>query len=130
MNDEPEQPDMDYLSASSYADGDDTVRVAQRWVRNLLDAHTSLLDRRGDAPLPGWEDMTHDALARKILGRLLDAGWRPPSDMEIAAAADWVSKKRRRYDWWWRSLTDDERARFVKHYSEYGEPPSDLRPPS
>lgn len=130
MTDQPEKPDMDYLSAEFYAGGKDGVQVAETWVTTLLDAHANLRENRPPGnPLPNWEDMTHGALARKIVGRLLDAGWRPPSDVERAAAVAWVAACQRRWDRWWNALTPSDQAEFVAHYSEHGEPPSHLRPP-
>ncbi len=130
MTDQPEKPDMDYLSAAFYAGGKDGVQVAEQWVTTLLDAHANLRENRPPGnPLPNWEDMSHEALARKIVGRLLDAGWKPPTDEERTAAVEWVEEGNRRYDAWWKSLTDAERAECLEYGSKHGEFPAHLRPP-
>lgn len=80
--------DIDYLSAWSYASGNDAVKVAEGAVVTLLDAHRNLVDNRspGLPALAPWTDLTHSALARKVIGRLMDAGWRPPTSDEIQSA--------------------------------------------
>jgi hypothetical protein len=82
--------DIGFLAASKYAAGKSPIDVAEGSIVTLLTVHTNLLLRAaaGRKPLPAWQDLSFAALARKIVGELLDAGWEPPSDEDIRAAAE------------------------------------------
>jgi hypothetical protein len=81
---------IDYLAASAYRDGADAVTVAVD--RIALIAET--WDRVGCArsvdpqafPGPMWADLSLEAVACKVVGALLNAGWTPPGPDTIAAA--------------------------------------------
>lgn len=87
-----EKPDMDFLSAAMLAGGRSPIQVAELRVAQLLEVRGILLGREanGHPRLPAWQDLSNDALARKVVGLLMDAGWRPPSDAEVEAAAQWA----------------------------------------
>lgn len=80
--------DLDYLSRWGYARGEDPIDVAIKRVATLAEVWTTLQEREanGLARLPAWQDITSAALARKVVGALLDAGWRPPTDEVLAEA--------------------------------------------
>lgn len=87
----PEPADLNYLNylaAWCYANGHDPLRVAEMRVTTLLEVHAAITERGSATPLPAWSDLSRDALARKIVGDLLDAGWTPPDEATLAAA--WV----------------------------------------
>ncbi|TAK32284.1 MAG: hypothetical protein EPO40_02875 [Myxococcaceae bacterium] len=72
---------FDYLAASAHASGKDPIDWAVLIVGNLLTARATCTGRaeRGLPPLPCWPDTSDAAVARKVVGFLLDAGWTPPS---------------------------------------------------
>jgi hypothetical protein len=83
--------DIDYLSAWFYGDGADAIETAEIRVGVILDAWQEVAlvrAARGLPQYPGWEDLSPAAIARKVIGYLLDAGWKPPSAEEIAAAVE------------------------------------------
>lgn len=90
------KPDLDYLTACRYANGDDPLTVAEEQAVMLLDVRHHLLHERelkNRLPrLPAWPDLSDAAVARKFVGWLLDAGWTPPSPETVAAAKRWVEQ--------------------------------------
>lgn len=80
--------DLGYLSRWSYARGADPIDVAVQGSTTLIEVWVNLQVREanGVPRLPAWQDISHVALARKIVGDLLDAGWSPPSDDVLAEA--------------------------------------------
>lgn len=124
--------DIDHLTASAYASGGTPIEVAERRIVTLLEARAVVEHRAVHdlPPLPAWPDATFATVARKILGLLLDAGWQQPSDETVRASIEHVRAAGARHDAWWVTLTAQDQARFMEHYSRTGEPPADLRPPS
>lgn len=124
--------DIDYLTASMYESGEDPIAVAESRIAMLVEVYQVVLQRKanGLAPLPAWQEVSDAAVARKIVGMLLDAGWRPPSDEVVAAAAGNVQKQRERVDAWWAALGAADRRRVIEHYARHGEFPPDLGRPS
>ncbi len=61
-------PDIDLLARTAYETGIDPIDYA---AANVIQAHV-------DVWLSCWDTQSTAALSRRILGDLLDAGWRPP----------------------------------------------------
>lgn len=124
--------DIDYATAAWYANGNEPLDVAEQRTALLLEAAEDMAERaaRGLPALPSWPDTGHRAVARKILGLLLDAGWRPPSDEAVQAAVAKVHAEQDRVDAWWATLGEHDRRRAREHYERHGEFPADLRPSS
>jgi len=80
--------DIDFLAISSYAHGKSVTETAVDRVQVLLKAWQQVTEARRTDPtaFPGgaWADTGKEALARRVLATLLDAGWKPPSAGEIA----------------------------------------------
>lgn len=124
--------DIDDLSASAYAGGKDPLDWATHLVTSLLAARSTCERRElsGLPPLPAWSDVSDDAVARKVLGHLLDAGWTPPTDADVRDAAARAVAARASFDAWWSTVPTADRDRAVEHYSRTGEWPHDVQPPT
>jgi hypothetical protein len=76
----------------SYERGRDPVEYAETCVVQVhLDAHLTITTSRADTPasFPGYLlELTPDALARRIVGGLLDAGWVSPAGPESPVASE------------------------------------------
>jgi len=59
---------------------------------------------------------------------LLDAGWRPPSDEAVAAAAARAAEKTTQFRAWLDGLGDVERLQAMSYYAEHNEFPPGLSP--
>ena len=73
--------DISGLARLSYEMGVDPLDYAERQIQILIEVHATVEASRAVAPetFPGFSpDLSLDALARRILGNLLDAGWEPP----------------------------------------------------
>lgn len=81
---------IDYIAALGYRDGVDTITVGTDRVALLVETWDRIGCAREANPdaFPGavWADLSIAAVARKVLGSLLDAGWTPPGPDAIAAA--------------------------------------------
>ena len=65
--------DIDFLAAFAYSTGQDPIDyAAENVIRAHIDAHLH------QAAYPGDVDPATDSLSRRILGDLLDAGWKAP----------------------------------------------------
>lgn len=74
--------DMDALARWALRRGVGPVRHAEKTVAAILKVHALIRDARAGNPaaFPCYpRDLGYGALARRILARLLDAGWTPPS---------------------------------------------------
>ena len=79
---------IDALSAASYARGEDPIDVAIQIAEIQIYVLGEVERGRSENPasFPGFVgDTTSRALAGRIIGHLLDAGWTPPSTDHIAA---------------------------------------------
>lgn len=123
--------DIDALSAVAYASGKDPLTVAERWINLLLDARDTMRQRaaNGLPPLPGWDDTGNAAVARKAIGRLLDAGWHPPTEAEVGAAVRESRVASDQFSAWLDALSPDQRHDVLDHYAHHGEFPPDMQPP-
>jgi hypothetical protein len=73
--------DISALARLSYDMGVDPIDYAERQIRIHIEVHQTVVASRAVAPetFPGFSpDLSLDALARRILGNLLDAGWKAP----------------------------------------------------
>jgi hypothetical protein len=73
--------DIDFLARHAYGLGIDPVDYAEGYVTSAIDVHLNVAASRFEDPatFPGYcLDLTTGALARRIVGILLDAGWTPP----------------------------------------------------
>lgn len=72
--------EIDYVSTVQYAAGYDPIDWGVHLVAVYLDTRKVAAGRviAGLPPLPAWIDLSNEAVARKIIARLMDAGWTPP----------------------------------------------------
>jgi len=85
---QPDQNSTNFLARFAYALGTDALTYAEGHIRTLIEVHNEVWYSRAEDPaaFPGYcIELTFEALARRILGDLLDAGWTCP-----AGAADQV----------------------------------------
>lgn len=78
--DDPRMATVDCdLARLGYANGQTGIEIAQKWIVAHLDALIAVHDARAHDPMtfPGFGDGTTAETARRIIARLLDAGWRP-----------------------------------------------------
>jgi hypothetical protein len=68
------------LSRAQYEHGRNGVEIAEGWVTACVSAVLAVQEGRAKNPaaFPGYGDGTPEEAARRIVARLLDAGWRPP----------------------------------------------------
>ena len=68
------------LARLGYEHGKSGIHIAEQWIVAHLDALIAVHDGRAQNPMafPGFGDGTAAETARRIVARLLDAGWRPP----------------------------------------------------
>lgn len=82
-------PHIDGLALSGYALGRDPIDLAIDVAAVHIEITQAVAAGRAENPaqFPGvaWEP-TVPSLARRIVGALLDAGWTPPTQQDIAAA--------------------------------------------
>jgi hypothetical protein len=74
--------DIDGLDKVAYEQGRDPIDWATQKTVSFIDAHIDVSVARltNPAAFPGYcIPLTFDALARRIVGGLLDAGWTPPA---------------------------------------------------
>lgn len=86
-----QHPDMDrvvcIVAQSMYADGQTGLDIAEMWISTITSALIQVQNARHEDPTaaPAWgPEATPHVAARRIIARLLDAGWRPP-DAECLA---------------------------------------------
>jgi hypothetical protein len=68
------------IARVQYAAGHNGIEIAEMWVSSYATALLEVHDGRRTNPsaFPGFGDGTPEETARRIIARLLDAGWRPP----------------------------------------------------
>lgn len=80
--------EIDGLSKAVYADGTHPIEWAETTVEMHIDTFGQIVDARAENPdsHPGYFlELTVPALARRIVGALMEAGWKPPT---VPAPAD------------------------------------------
>lgn len=88
----PDDPRMDAvdcdLARLSYAHGQNGIDVAAQWITAHVSAILAVQKGRAADPMafPGFGNGTPEETARRIVARLLDAGWRP-ADPECLTAS-------------------------------------------
>jgi hypothetical protein len=83
--------DADFLARHAYGLGIDPVSYAERSVTMILDVHDMVTVSRAAEPatFPGYcLEMTTAAVASRIVGAFLEAGWTPP---EVPGAKDEIT---------------------------------------
>lgn len=79
----PDDPRMEAvvceLARMGYADGKTGIEIAEGWIVPCIEALLAVRDGRAKNPaaFPGYGEGTAEETARRIVARLLDAGWRP-----------------------------------------------------
>lgn len=79
--DDPRMADVDCaLARISYQHGSNGIQIAESWIVAHIDALIAVRVGRAANPrhFPGFGEGTTEESARRIVARLLDAGWRPP----------------------------------------------------
>ncbi len=82
--------DLDSIAVATYAHGGDPIDWACTAVGACLDARDTVREARELSPaaFPGWGERDNMAVARKIVGTLLGAGWTPPDRAVIEEALE------------------------------------------
>ncbi|MFB7707960.1 hypothetical protein [Streptomyces sp. NPDC056105] len=81
---EADDPRMDLVDCDiarmRYEAGETGIQIAEGWATAAVYAVLAVHDGRAKDPkaFPGYGDGTPEETARRIVARLLDAGWRPP----------------------------------------------------
>lgn len=68
------------VAQGMYADGSTGLDIAEMWISTIVSALVQVQEARRDDPaaVPTWgPEATPHVAARRIIARLLDAGWRP-----------------------------------------------------
>ncbi|MFE2326092.1 hypothetical protein ACFXD5_19555 [Streptomyces sp. NPDC059385] len=79
--DDPRMNDVDCAIARiGYEHGQNGIAIAEQWITAHVHAVLAVQKGRAANPaaFPGFGDGTPEETARRIVARLLDAGWRPP----------------------------------------------------
>jgi hypothetical protein len=79
--DDPRMAAVDCAIARiGYAHGQNGIDVATQWITAHVSAVLAVQKGRAQNPaaFPGFGEGTPEETARRIVARLLDAGWRPP----------------------------------------------------
>jgi hypothetical protein len=80
---EPMDRVVDGIAKVMYSEGSSGLDIAEMWISSivaaLIEVQNARLDNPGAVAVWGPEATPHVA-ARRIIARLLDAGWRPPDD--------------------------------------------------
>lgn len=68
------------LDQYRYALGQTGIQIAESWINTGIEVLLTVREWRAKDPaaFPNYGDATPEETARRILARLLDAGWRPP----------------------------------------------------
>ncbi|NUQ97865.1 MAG: hypothetical protein HOY79_15360 [Streptomyces sp.] len=79
---DPRLGNVECIAAQAmYDDGRTGLDIAAMWIATITSALIHVQNARLDDPqaIPSWgPEATPQVAARRIIGRLLDAGWRPP----------------------------------------------------
>ncbi|GHH58158.1 hypothetical protein [Streptomyces candidus] len=68
------------IARVGYEHGRNGIQIAEQWIHAHVHAVLTVQEGRAANPMafPGYGDGTAEEAARRIVARLLDAGWRPP----------------------------------------------------
>lgn len=123
--------DIDNLPAMLYGLGEDAIDVAIEAARTHIWVRDEVLAGRAEDPnaFPGYGEDDATTIAARIVGDLLGAGWTPPSEEAVKAAAASSQAKTARFEAWLGSLTTVQRNYAMDYYAKNGEFPDDCRPP-
>lgn len=68
------------LAQHDYANGMNGLEIAESWITACLHAVFTVRETRAKNPrtFPDYGDASPEESSRRIMARLLDAGWRPP----------------------------------------------------
>lgn len=122
---------IDHVPAQFYALGEDAIDVAinaaETHIRVRDEVRAGRLFNPESFPVYGSDDPNR--IAARIIGDLLGAGWRPPSDDDVKAAVDDQVASAERYNAWFTGLTNRQRNYAMGYFATHGEFPDDCRPP-
>ncbi|MFC7983850.1 hypothetical protein [Streptomyces sp. NPDC057336] len=79
--DDPRMTLVECINARlDYEAGKNGIEIAEEWAGVLITALLTVRETRAHHPgtFPGFGEATAEETARRIVARLLDAGWRPP----------------------------------------------------
>lgn len=124
--------DIDALASAEYADGQDPIDVAVGRIAAMIDIRDDVVKARQENPrsYPRFGSTDNTVIGRRVVASLLDAGWHPPPATEITDAVERSAAIIARFTQWLDGLRPEQRTRALEHYSEQGDFPPDLRPPS
>lgn len=77
---DPRMANVECLNAQhDYESGKDGIQIAEEWITVSVVALLTVREARAKNPqtFPGYGEATPEAVARRIVARLIDAGWRP-----------------------------------------------------
>ncbi len=80
----PDDPRMQAVDCAiarvGYEHGKTGIEIAEQWIVAHVDALLAVTADRANNPMafPGFGEGTSEETARRIVARLIDAGWRPP----------------------------------------------------
>lgn len=68
------------IAQMGYEQGRNGIEIAEQWIESCVHAVLTVQEWRATNPMsfPGYGEATAEETARRIIARLLDAGWRPP----------------------------------------------------
>lgn len=72
---------VDGVAKVMYSEGSSGLDIAEMWISSVVSALIEVQNARHSNPdaFPTWgPEATPHVAARRIIARLLDAGWRPP----------------------------------------------------
>lgn len=68
------------IARIGYEHGKTGIEIAEQWIVAHVEALLAVTAGRAENPMafPGFGEGTSEETARRIVARLVDAGWRPP----------------------------------------------------
>lgn len=122
---------IDTIPAEFYAHGKDALDVAIEAAELHLNLRDQVREARSEDARSFAFYGADDAktIATRIVGDLIGAGWTPPSDEDIKAAAGESRAASEIFDKWKAGLTINQRNYAFDHFSRHGEFPDDCKPP-
>lgn len=122
---------IDHIPATFYAHGKDALDVALGAAEMHIEFRDQVRTARAEdaSSFPIYGPTDAKTIAARIVGDLMGAGWTPPADEEVKAAADASRAAMARYDAWQASLTINQRRYAMGYFARHGEFPDDCKPP-